>query len=308
MAAAAEALSGERSDGDEWRCRGLSDTLRLAVSAGARAGITRVSDITAFAVPGIPVFQATRPDARSLTVSQGKGGTPSAAIVGALLESVELWTAERLPAPTTRAALAALSQRDLTTWSGPRDALAIDLDRRRRRAWLSGTELRTGTPCSLPWDLLSLDFTRPTLEYPATSNGLACGNSRTEALLSGTAELLEHHCKAAFDRVTSRERRAAQIALGTIDDPIARRLMGRIERAGFELRAWSMGHEFDLAAIHVAMIGQGQSFDDIAPVAGDGCHPDARVALRRALLEAVQSRAAMVAGSRDDLKIGRAHV
>ena len=72
----------------ELRARRHSETLGLARAAAARAGVTRVSDVTAFAVPGIPVFQATRPDARSLSVSQGKGLTPAAAIIGALLESV----------------------------------------------------------------------------------------------------------------------------------------------------------------------------------------------------------------------------
>ena len=32
------------------------DALVLARTAAARAGVTRVSDVTAFAVPGIPVF------------------------------------------------------------------------------------------------------------------------------------------------------------------------------------------------------------------------------------------------------------
>ena len=285
----------------EARCRPLSETLELAVAAGIRAGVTRVADVTAFAIPGIPVFQATRPDTRSLAVSQGKGLTPTAAIVGALLEAVELWAAERLPAPAARCPLGDLRREDIATWSGERDGLAIDLDRTRPRAWLHGSDLLSGAARAMPWDLLSLDFTRPTVEYPATSNGLACGNNRTEALVSGVAELLEHHCKAQFAAIGPRHRHAAQIGLATIDDPLARRLIRRIERAGFELRAWSTGQEIGLAAIEVTMFGNGSSFDDIAPVTGNGCHPEARVALLRALLEAVQTRAALVAGGRDDL-------
>jgi len=285
----------------ELRCRPLSETLELGITAAVCAGVTRVSDITSFAVPGIPVFQATRPDARSLSVSQGKGLTPAAAIVGALLESVELWMAERLAAPASRRPLAELSERDVAIWSGERDALAVDLDRALPRAWLPGIDLLSDATCPMPWDMLSLDFTRGTLEYAASSNGLACGNTRTEALVSGVAELLEHHCKAQFERIAPRHKRAGQIALATIRDPLIGRLVRRIERAGFELRAWSQGQELGLPAIQVTMLGNGSSFDDISPVSGNGCHPDAKVAFLRALLEAVQTRAGLVAGARDDL-------
>jgi len=190
----------------EARCRPLSDTLKLAVSAGVRAGVTRVSDITAFAIPGVPVFQATRPDTRSLAVSQGKGLTPTAAIVGALLEAAELWAAERLPVPAARCPLAELRDQDIAIWSAKRDELAIDLDRTLPRAWLRGTDLLSGAACPMPWDLLSLDFTRPTVEYPATSNGLACGNSRIEALVSGVAELLEHRREVGAHGVPEQDR------------------------------------------------------------------------------------------------------
>lgn len=287
----------------EFRCRSLPETLDLAITAAGRAGVTRVSDVTAFAVPGIPVFQATRPETRSLSVSQGKGLTSAAAIVGALLEAVEFCIAERLSAPAVRRPLDDLDARQVAIWSGDRDNLAIDLDRTLPRPWLAGTDLHSGGACEMPWDMLSLDFTRPKLEYPATSCGLACGNNRTEALVSGVAELLAHHCLALFERSTPRQRLAWQIALATIEDPTIARVMQRIERAGFELRAWSMGQEHGLAAIRVAMFGSGCSADDIAPVAGLGCHPDARVALLRALLEAVQTRAGLVAGARDDLTV-----
>ena len=74
----------------ELRSRPLPETLELAIRAGAAAGVTRVANVTAFAVPGIPVFQAARPAARSLSVSQGKGLSATAAMVSALLEAVEL--------------------------------------------------------------------------------------------------------------------------------------------------------------------------------------------------------------------------
>lgn len=273
----------------------------LAIRAAGPAGITRVSDITGFGVCGIPVFQATRPASRSLSVSQGKGLTATAAIVGALLEASELWSAERLAQPEARRSLAELPESDIATWSGPRDELAIDLDRALARSWLQGEDLLSGRDCAVPWDLLSLDHTMDMLEYPATSMGLACGNNRTEALVSGIAELLEHHSQALFDRLTPRQRLNRQIALATIDDPLIQRLLRRIEAAGFLVKSWSMANEAGFPAILCGLLRSDLCLDAIAPAGGSGCHPSARVAFVRALLEAVQSRAGLVAGARDDV-------
>ena len=258
----------------EARCRPLSETLELAVAAGIRAGVTRVADVTAFAIPGIPVFQATRPDTRSLAVSQGKGLTPTAAIVGALLEAVELWAAERLPAPAARCPLGDLRREDIATWSGARDGLAIDLDR-------SEADLLACAP-------------RPEFESGALD---AADQPSGERVVDRRQPDLRGVPVPRADRCELR----LAVVLEQFGDPLARRLIRRIERAGFELRAWSTGQEIGLAAIEVTMFGNGSSFDDIAPVTGNGCHPEARVALLRALLEGVQTRAALVAGGRDDL-------
>jgi YcaO-like protein with predicted kinase domain len=286
----------------ELRCRPLSSTLALAVTAAARAGVSRVSDVTGFAVPGVPVFQATRPAARSLAVSQGKGLTPTAAIVGALLESVELWSAESLAKPRARTRLADLPGGEVATWSGPRKPLALALDPSLARAWLPAVDLLSGRTCQVPWDMLSLDCTQDKLDCRPTSMGLACGNTRVEALVSGVAEVLEHHGAVQFDLASPRERLASQIALESVDDPIVRQLLGRVEAAGFRAKAWSMANDEGFAAITCTLFRREVSLDGIAPSGGSGCHPHASVALRRALLEAIQTRAGLVAGARDDLR------
>lgn len=288
----------------ELRSRALPDTLALAVAAGIRAGITRVSDVSGFAVPGIPVFQATRPAARSLSVSQGKGLTATAAIVGALLESIELWSAEGLAEPQARLPLSALGERDVETWSGPRDPLAIAVDPALPRAWLSGDDLFSGAARLVPWNLLSLDCTHGRPDCQAMSVGLACGNTRTEALVSGLAEVLEHHSMALFDRATPLARLDSQIRIATIDDPVIRRLLRRVEAAGFRVNAWSMANGAGFPAILCTLFHREARLDGIAPSGGSGCHPHARVAFLRALLEAVQTRAGLVAGARDDLTAG----
>lgn len=284
----------------EPRCRPLSETLKLAIRAGADAGVTRLADVTGFAVPGLPVFQAIRPGGRSLTVSQGKGLGVTAAMIGALLEATELDAAERLARPERLAPLSALEVDARAVWNGARDELAISLDPALPRAWLAGTDLLSGRACPMPWDLLSLDYTQAILEHPATSVGLACGNSRAEALASGVAELLEHHALVLFGWLRPHERLAAQIALDTIDDPAIRLALRRVSAAGFEVKAWSMAGEGGYPAILCTLFSR-DALDGLAPAGGSGCHASARVAFLRALLEAVQTRAGLVAGARDDL-------
>ena len=288
----------------EHRARGPGDTLALARAAAARAGVTRLGDVTAFGVPGIPVFQATRPSSRTIAVSQGKGLNKRAAMIGALLESVELWSAERIAVDGPPRALSDLDAHHLALWRADGDPVRLALDPARPRPWLPADDLLTGAPCLAPWDLVALDFTRPPSECVSSTVGLATGNTPAEALAAGVAELIEHHAIAAFDLVSRQERHRRQIALDTISAPVIRRLLRRVESAGFSLRAWSMASEQGIAAIRCTMFTRSDPAHDLPPVSGTGCHPDARVAFLRALLEAVQSRASLVAGARDDLSPG----
>jgi YcaO-like protein with predicted kinase domain len=286
----------------EPRARILSETLRLALRAGEIAGITRIGDVSHFAVQGISVYQAVRPLSKSLTVSQGKGLTPMAAIVGALLESVQFWAAESLPPPKFERCLMDLTPAVQVLWSGDRHSFDISLDPRRHRRWLEGLDLSVLKPCMIPYDLLLLDFTKPRFEVRVSSNGLAFGNSDAEAQSAGVAELLEHHCAAWFDALTLRGQLSLQVVLSSIDDPLLVRMMQRIQAAGFQLKVWSMGDLAGVPVFRCLMIETKSQFDGLGPSSGSGCHPDRRVAFARAVLEAVQSRATLFAGARDDIE------
>lgn len=285
----------------EYRARPHSATLPVAIAAGRTAGVTRLGDVSAFAVPGIWVYQATRPMARTLAVSQGKGLSQSAAMISALLESVELYSAETLAARGPERTLASFGDEHVALWSGAIGKGRLPLDPMRARHWLEGCDLLTGRQWLAPYEMLALDFERPRVEVACSSNGLATGNTRVEALVSGVAELLEHHAIAQFQACPIAERRRRQIALGSIDDPAICRLLRRVGAAGFELRAWSQADELGVAAIECTMFARAPAGEDMVPVTGNGCHPDRRVAFVRALLEAVQTRASLVAGARDDL-------
>lgn len=269
------------------------------------AGVTRLGDVTGLGGLGVPTFQAVRPWARSLTVSQGKGLTPMAAMISALLEAMEFEAAERLtPVGAKLARLRDLGPEALACWSPrARDPLAIVLDPERIRPWLEGRDLLSGRAAAVPFDFLSLDFTRaPTPDLMPCSVGLATGNSSVEALASGVAEVIEHHLAVGLDRLTPAGRRRVELDLASVECPFAQPLLSRFKDRGWTVRAWSMGQEAGIAAFACTLLPQRGQRSGLTPIGGTGCHPNRRTAFLRALLEAAQAQATLVAGARDDLR------
>src|SRR3954463_14012388 len=62
-------------------------------------GITRIANVTGLDRIGIPVVMVCRPNARTLSVSQGKGLTLAAAKVSGVMESIELHHSEYIQNP-----------------------------------------------------------------------------------------------------------------------------------------------------------------------------------------------------------------
>ena len=225
-----------------------------------------------------------------------------AAMVSALLEGAELHVAERIDPPADHTPLIEMGVEAVDLWHrSHRAPTAIRLEPDLPRPWLPGRCLMTGRAMPMPFDLVSLDFTmtRPT-DCFATSSGLATGNDVSEAAAGGVAELLERDLTQLFHEATSPERRALEIDLQSIDDDIVVRLIRRIQRAGYDVRLWSLGQQVGIAAVRCVIVAHGQP--EMPPTAGSGCHPDRSIAAVRALLEAVQVHATLVAGGRDDLR------
>lgn len=285
------------------RARSLSETLVLARSAAAVAGVTRLADVSGLAPFGIPVFQAVRPHARLLSVSQGKGLTPMAAMVSALLEAVEQHCAECAVLQGRRSSLRALGTDAVQFWAeSERPPTGLRLDHDRERDWIMSLNLTSGGTMPLPADLVSLDFTRPGPPDARRSTvGLATGNTRDEACVAALGELLEHHLQEAIASWSPRERRSVELDLDSVDDPLPRALIARICGRGFAVRAWAMGQQSGIAAFRCVITDAEGPGTLLPPAGGTACHPDRSVALLRALLEAVQSRVTLVAGARDDL-------
>ncbi|HEV7666681.1 MAG TPA: YcaO-like family protein [Chloroflexota bacterium] len=300
------------------RAVGPADTLRRITPMLAGAGITRLADVTGLDWIGIPVYQATRPNSRNLSVAQGKGLTRVQAKVSALMESLESFHAECIDQPVERATLGVMRQqlaydpyalpvvqtpsvgaRDLSydSYAPPigaptrlRDHTPLD--------WVAATDLVTGSATWVPRQLCQLDFTlQERLAEPlfrATSNGLASGNTVAEALIHGLCEVVE---RDGLWRLHSPSHQPEpSIDQAGVPSRLAQQVLQRFARAGMRADIVDATGPTLLPTFEVLL----RHAESPATYHGSGCHPSRTTALLRALTEAAQSRLSHIAGSRDD--------
>jgi ribosomal protein S12 methylthiotransferase accessory factor len=238
-------------------------------------GITRLADLTGLDRVGVPVWSAVRPRTRSLSVAQGKGVDPVLAKVSAIVEAIELWSAERL-------------EPERQGWAGEPLVTAHDL--------LSG---QSG---QVPWAAVSLDARVATRPRPCgTSNGLAGGNCRDEALLHGLCELVERDALARTGATGQVAGGLQRIDPDSVQDGQARRLIRLLDEAHVLHAVWRLPACVDLPVFLCHVMDAAELGDDARGWAhGSGCHPDPVVAWLRAVTEALQARLTHISGARDD--------
>lgn len=273
----------------------------------AVCGVTRLADITRLDRIGLPVWQAVRPAGRALSVHQGKGRSPAAARLGALMEAAESHAAETLPADH-----AGLTSADAARHGRPVDPAALryrDEDRpdpARRRDWCRMHCALGGETYMVPHAALSLDFTwdgDPALER--SSGGMGAGWDRARARRKALLERLERDAVGAWLRASPAERLRTEIAPASVPYDWFADLLERLCGAGVSLRlfAWPglLGLTACYAELHPPRPRGGAGAMPI--MFGTDCGADSEGALFGALAEAVQGRLTLIAGARDDFLI-----
>ncbi len=289
------------------RARSAEETLARIKPRIPEYGITRVASVTGLDVLGVPVWMAVRPMARSLTVSQGKGISDTLAYISAVMESIEMHHAEHWDAPGTEVSLgeafederfaspAALSLRSDATVTSATTA-----------AWVEGHDLFSGAVRYLPKELLDLDFRMKRGRAPlflSSSNGLASGNTRVEAIVHGLCEVIERDqsCLWQIEQSLAGDPRKRMVKLDTIDDPICRQQIEICRRANLDVWVWYCTYDIDVPVFACTIADRGNSTFYPQRASGYGCHPVATVSLSRAITEAIQSRLTHISGVRDDV-------
>lgn len=268
-------------------------------------GISRVANVTGLDRLGIPVVMAVRPNARSISVSQGKGFELDAAKASAVMEAIETWHAERVSSPVRFACARELESEGLRV--ADVDALprtgANGFTRDTPIFWIEARNLLEEENVWLPLEMVSTDYTLPQPPgvgfFPANTNGLASGNSRDESICHAVFEVVERDADALWRQSPVREQHARGIDARTVDDPVCQALLERFERARIAVRIWDVTSDSGIASF--VCLAAGDDTDAADPEFGAGCHPAREVALARALTEAAQARTTYIAGSRDDV-------
>ena len=266
-------------------------------------GITRIANVTGLDRTGIPVVMVCRPNARSMTVAQGKGLTLAAAKASGVMEALEVWHAERIIKPLKLASfddmrgahrvvdVARLPQSRVTRYTADVPLM-----------WIEGQDLLGGGVMWVPFELVSTNYTLPLPPgsgcFPANSNGLASGNHWLEAVSHGLCEVVERDARTLWKLLSPGAQAARVLDADGIDDPACMSVIERYRSADLELRIWDTTTDVGIASFVCLLMGR--DGDDADPEFGSGCHPSRHIALMRALTEAGQARNTYIAGSRDD--------
>ena len=267
-------------------------------------GISRVANITGLDCLGVPVFMACRPNSRSLAVFQGKGLDMASAKASAVMEAIETYHAETIDLPLKYGA-----NEELRYSNHLLDVSNLPFSRAGRYHpqepihWIESRDLVSGASPWLPFELVHANFTLPALSgsgaFPATTNGLASGNTDAEAICHGLLEVIERDAVTLWQLRGAEAQDQTSIALDTIDDPEGQALIESFRQAGLDVVLWDVTSDIGVATILCLLVDKKGS--TVAPELGAGAHTCKEVALCRALTEAAQARTTFIAGSRDDI-------
>jgi ribosomal protein S12 methylthiotransferase accessory factor len=287
------------------RAASLRETLARARAVAPKIGLTRMGFLTGLDRVGVPVAMAVRPNARSAAISLGKGLTPDHAAASAMMESIECWHAENIDRPLRRSALRDLRGRALnvdrlpplteSAWS-PDAAIP----------WIEGVDVMTGAPLWAPYECVHAAYTHPLPEgsgcFFASTNGLASGNTPTEAMVHALTEVIERDATTLWIFADDAEREARRVDPASVADPGCAAVIEKFRAAGLVTAIWETTSDVGIASFFAWIMENDAGAGGVARSAiGQGCHLHPEIALSRALTEAAQHRLTVISGARDDL-------
>ncbi len=288
--------------------RDPEETFQRILPYFVQAGITRIADVTGLDIIGIPVCTAIRPNAKSLSVSQGKGVRLISAKVSAAMEAIELYHAENVTLPRVTA-----SYRDLCKQAYTCDPSRLNLHPQTRYheelplEWVKGFDLIQQRDVFVPYDLVHCSLLAEDTQaatFFVSSTGLASGNHFLEATSHALCEVVERDATYLWRLKTSTlGLKTRCVDLKTVQDPMAQMLFQKLTEAGLLTLVWDMTHDVGMPVFGCVIMESQDStaLFSIGVYHGFGCHLNKEVALMRAVTEAVQSRLTYISGARDDV-------
>lgn len=291
------ASSGSVSPLDAEQC------LRALLPHCRAAHITRVGDLTGLDRLGIPVVQCVRPAALSEVTSLGKGRCRAEAAIGAIMESLERFYAESIPAERVYSATA----NELQIEPGLFDSSLLDGNNGNWRAepidWINGLNLVSGEVQPVPLELVDTRYVDTKTDgsgvFIRSTTGLACHVTPYQSFLHGLFECIERDAMARafathgfFDRM----RISPDGLSAAIDDLVA---LAHGHAIAFGL--WLAPSPTGIPVVWCQAIETSQGEPILAlPTEGYCAAATLANAAVGAMMEAMAARAGAISGARDD--------
>lgn len=315
-------------------------TLRLTMSISKQIGVTRLADITYMDKLTIPNYSAVLPGTEDyIWVYSGKGRTKAHAKASALMECVERYCS--LPSSTQRSFIQGSYDQLSQSYNVLHPDEVVEPFNFKYRNYMTmdflpGFELFSGKCILVPASLALFRYSpKPPALNPYAfyhTNGLASGNVLEEAVCHSLCEVIERDaislaelrasaipfhfmrtianslkakqypvCSVPADRFTDDPSIFPDVDIQNLDfDPI-KMLVGKFEKAKIPLIIKDTSSDIGIPTFNASSI-EWLTHDYGYLAEGHGTHPDARIALLRAITEVSQTRAANIQGARDDLR------
>lgn len=233
---------------------------------------------------------------REMENTSGKGLTPAEAMVGAVGEAIERYSAARHR--TTDLRRAAIGELQGDVLDPPRLCLYDDeqydapgfpfvrFDPTRPIAWTRGWWLDTGQPVWVPALLTYLKYADRSegVYCQATSNGLAAGVDLEDAVMRAVLELVE---RDAFMVTWLAQRSGRRLLIDDTLDAGTREIVRQLSERGVDLELFLLDAGFRIPVVACVGMGDGKRWPGVA--VGLGAHLSPLAATRKAILELGQT-------------------
>jgi ribosomal protein S12 methylthiotransferase accessory factor len=272
-------------------------------------GITRVGRLTELDIIGIPVWFASRPNSRCLSVTQGKGLTDRHARISAMMEAAEYAYAENAdPLISCIGSMDEMEKQQRKTINLA--ALSMvqfsKFDRHQSRSWVEGVSLISGMKILTPYETVGMDMRVPSLwdnqAFRMSSVGLAAGFDLDHAIAHALFEVIENDATSLIDAIGLIPSKMKVIDEREFKAQNLRAVISQVKNAGlkttFHRLKSGTGYAVMGAIIEDAIVSNPRRRHG-----GYAARVDQEDAALAALLEAAQSRLTDISGAREDIAI-----
>lgn len=322
------------------RIQPVESTLKKVIPLTNKIGITRIADITRMDRLNIPNYSAVLPGTEDyIWVYSGKGPTKNHAKASVIMESIERFSSlpTNFSGLIVKGRYGELAKsHNVLKYDDVMEPLSFQLNENMVMDYCTGYDLLNKKEILIPLPLALFRYTpKPPSINPYSyfhTNGLASGNVLEEAICHGLCEVIErdavsiadfassafqyHVLKSVENTVLRSGRRIKQLEAKKFTDDSSiypdinlekirylpvKKIVNRFKHCNISLIVKDITTDLGIPTF-IASSAEWVNHDYGYLVEGHGTHPDARIAILRAITEVAQSRAANIQGSRDDLR------